>query len=122
MGRTQSGVLTAVAFNNAGCVGSQALPSAKRGKKVGFGFALNINNYILSPGGRANDGANGFPLLAHEVVSYASPRIICMGSSSPGSGKHMRHELQLAQTRVSDYPMYGFPSSSLSRKWLQSVM
>lgn len=69
MGRTQSRILTAVAFNNAWCVGSQALPSARRVKRVGFDFALNINNYILSPEGRANDEANGFPVGSRSHIS-----------------------------------------------------
>lgn len=69
MGRTQSRILTAVAFNNAWRVGSQALPSARRVKRVGFGFALNINNYILGPEGRANEGANGFPVGSRSHIS-----------------------------------------------------
>lgn len=34
-------------------------------------MVLNINNYTLSPERRANDGANGFPLLVHEAVSVS---------------------------------------------------
>lgn len=123
MGRTQSRILTAVAFNNAWCVGSQAFPSAKRVKRVGFGFAFNINNYMLSPWRKEDQGTElRFPLLVRDVLSPRISMITCMSSSSPDSGLLWDMNRSTPGFWLPNVVWNGFHCSLFSRKLLQNVM